>query len=49
MALARELLEEFQIHTKEEDFQEFGVFEAKAAGQEDKMVIMNVFLVTQRE
>lgn len=47
-ALMRELYEEFQIHTQEVDFEFFGEFEAKAAGQEDKMVIMKVFLVHQR-
>ena len=44
-ALVRELKEEYTILTNEEDFEEFGVFTARAAGQEDKLVEMNVFLV----
>jgi ADP-ribose pyrophosphatase YjhB (NUDIX family) len=44
-ALVRELKEEFKISTIEEDFEEFGVFTARAAEQEDKIVVMNVFLV----
>lgn len=48
-ALVRELMEEFGIMTKEEDFEEFGHFHAKAAGQEDKTVHMNVFVVKKWE
>lgn len=44
----RELYEEFQIYTQEVDFEFFGEFEAKAADQEDKIVIMEVFLVHKR-
>ena len=35
--------------SSEEDFEEFGVFTAKAAGQEDKIVEMNVFMVKKWE
>lgn len=48
-ALVRELKEEFKIVAIEEDFEEFGVFTAKAAGQEDKIVEMNVFMVKKWE
>lgn len=44
-ALVRELMEEFQVTVKEEDLEEFGTFYAQAAGQEDKRVRMDVFLV----
>lgn len=44
-ALVRELMEEFTITTREEDFEEFGVFTAKAAGQEERIVEMTVFMV----
>lgn len=44
-ALIRELKEEFKIAIKEFDLEEFGTFCAKAAGQEDKTVCMEVFLV----
>ena len=44
-ALVRELMEEFSIKTKEEDFQEFGTFEAAAAGRENTKVKMDVFIV----
>jgi 8-oxo-dGTP diphosphatase len=47
-ALVRELREEFQIETNEEDFQYFDTFEAKAAGAEDKIVRMEVYIVKQR-
>lgn len=44
-ALLRELREEFQIAVKEEDFEVFGTFRAQAAGQEAKIVEMQVFMV----
>lgn len=44
-ALTRELREEFAIQTAEEDFEEFGIFYAKAAGTEDKIIRMDVFVV----
>lgn len=44
-ALVRELNEEFGISVLEEDFEKFGTFTAKAAGQEDKIVRMEVFMV----
>ncbi len=46
-ALVRELMEEFQLITVEADFQPFGTFYAEAAGQEDKYVQMDVFVVTK--
>ena len=48
-ALVRELMEEFSIEVKENDFEEFGTFSAKAAGQEDKKIIMDVFIVKHWE
>ena len=48
-ALVRELWEEFEIKIKESDIEEFGHFDAKAAGQEDKIVHMNVFVVKKWE
>lgn len=48
-ALVRELMEEFTITTTEEDFEEFGVFTAKAAGQENRIVEMTVFMVKKWE
>lgn len=44
-ALIRELLEEFKINVEEKDLSEFGIFTAKAAGQEDKIVTMEVYIV----
>lgn len=44
-ALTRELMEEFGIIANETDFEHFGHFHAKAAGEEDKTVHMNVFIV----
>ena len=44
-ALRRELREEFDIETNEEDFEELGEFSAPAAGQEEKLVHMKVFRV----
>lgn len=44
-ALIRELLEEFRIETQEEDLEIFGTFYAQAAGQEDKVIKMDVFMV----
>src|SRR5690554_447475 len=48
-ALARELNEELGITVKEEDFENFGEFHAKAAGQEEKTVHMTVFFVNKWE
>jgi mutator protein MutT len=48
-ALVRELKEEFTIDTKEEDFTEFGVFTAEAAGQPGRIVEMTVFIVNKWE
>jgi 8-oxo-dGTP diphosphatase len=44
-ALKRELKEEFDIETSEDDFEEFGEFSAPAAGQEHRVVHMKVFKV----
>jgi 8-oxo-dGTP diphosphatase len=44
-ALIRELREEFTIDVKEDDLEEFGIFYASAAGQEAKVVRMDVFTV----
>jgi len=44
-ALVRELNEEFTIDVKSDDLQKFGCFHAKAAGQGDKIVRMDVFIV----
>ncbi len=44
-ACVRELKEEFDIEVAEEDLEEFGRFEAAAAGQEDRIVHMAAFTV----
>jgi mutator protein MutT len=44
-ALIRELQEEFQITVSAADLEEFGVFCRPAAGHDDKLVCMEVFLV----
>ncbi|QQS16137.1 MAG: NUDIX domain-containing protein [Candidatus Moraniibacteriota bacterium] len=44
-ALARELMEEFQIIVEEGDMESFGTFSAAAAGNESKTVIMEVFMI----
>jgi 8-oxo-dGTP diphosphatase len=44
-ALIRELKEELDIDTTEDDFEEFGTFYAAAAGQEDKFLRLDVFWV----
>lgn len=44
-ALVRELMEEFQIEVAEANLSVFGTFRAAAAGQEDKVVEMEVFMV----
>lgn len=44
-ALVRELMEEFKIVVNEADLTLFGTYRAAAAGQEDKIVEMNVFMV----
>ncbi len=44
-AVIRELLEEFQVTVYPEDLSIFGKFRARAAGQEDKIVEMQVFNV----
>jgi 8-oxo-dGTP diphosphatase len=46
-ALVRELKEEFQIKVQEDDFESFGTFRAEAAGQEGKVVEMEVFTVNR--
>lgn len=46
-ALVRELYEEFQISVKEEDLSEFGIFCHPAAGQEERIVCMEVFRVNK--
>lgn len=48
-ALFRELLEEFKIVVIENDLEEFGTFYAQAAGQEEKYLQMDVFLVKKWE
>jgi 8-oxo-dGTP diphosphatase len=42
-ALVRELMEEFQVTAVEKDMEAFGIFRAAAAGQEEKIVEMEVF------
>ena len=44
-ALLRELMEEVQMSAKEEDIDQLGTFTAQAAGNESKIVKMEVFLV----
>lgn len=44
-ALVRELREEFQVQVTESNLEEFGIFYAQAAGQEDKYLQMDVFIV----
>lgn len=44
-ALIRELVEEFQITTSENDFEKFDTFYAQAAGDESKTIRMDVFIV----
>lgn len=44
-ALVRELKEEVQIYVSEGDLEPIGTFTAKAAGNESKIVQMEVFLV----
>lgn len=46
-ALVRELVEEFQIETDEKDFGYFDTFYAAAAGQEHKVVRMDVYRVSK--
>lgn len=48
-ALARELMEEFQIKTRPEDFEKFGIFYAEAAGQPGHWLQMDVFIVAAWE
>lgn len=48
-AVIRELMEEFRVTVRPEHLSIFGTFRAKAAGQEDKVVEMKVFTVTQWE
>ena len=43
--LVRELLEEFKVIVAEDGCELFGIFTAHAAGREDKIVEMTVFLV----
>jgi 8-oxo-dGTP diphosphatase len=44
-ALIRELKEEFDINVLVDDLEEFGIFTANAAGQENKVVKMETFIV----
>lgn len=44
-ALKRELKEEFDIDTDESNFEFFGTFYAQAAGQEDRQLKMDVYIV----
>lgn len=44
-ALVRELREEFDIDVNESDLEEFNTFNAPAAGQEHRIVHMQVFMV----
>lgn len=46
-ALVRELMEEFRITVHEDSLSVFGTFTAAAAGQEDKVVEMKVFTVSE--
>jgi 8-oxo-dGTP diphosphatase len=46
-AVIRELMEEFQVTVIPEDLSVFGKFRALAAGQEEKVVEMQVFNVAQ--
>lgn len=46
-ALMRELHEEFSIEVAVSDLEKFGTFYAPAAGQEDKYLQMDVFLVSR--
>lgn len=48
-ALCRELHEELGITVREEHLEPFGTFTAPAAGQEDRMLHMDVFAVTAYE
>ena len=48
-ALVRELMEEFSIKTKEDDFTEFGNFEADASGRDGVKLKMDVFIVKSWE
>ncbi len=44
-ALVRELKEEFDIDTKEEDFEHFDTTKAPAANSPERMVVMETFMV----
>lgn len=46
-AVIRELMEEFRVTVVPEDLSVFGTFRALAAGQEEKVVEMQVFNVSQ--
>src|SRR5580700_5853198 len=46
-ALVRELMEEFKIEVSQEDLAFFGTFRAQAAGQEDKVIQMDIFTVNK--
>lgn len=46
-ALIRELMEEFAVEVLEENLEPFGTFYANAAGQINKRLRMDVFVVTQ--
>ena len=46
-ALVRELREEFRIAVEEDDLEYFDNFKAAAAGQEDKVVRMDMYMVNK--
>jgi 8-oxo-dGTP diphosphatase len=48
-ALTRELMEEFKLTVREDDLSEFGTFCAAAAGQENRQLCMEVFIVNKWE
>lgn len=45
VALIREMMEEVQVEVKEEDVEPIGTFQAQAAGNESKLLEMEVFLI----
>ncbi len=48
-ALVRELREEFKIIVDQENLKEFGIFSAPAVGQEERQVVIEVFIVDSFE
>ena len=45
-ALIREMMEEVKVEVKEEDVEPIGIFQAQAAGNESKLLEMEVFLIS---